>query len=130
MSEVNATLRLQVKEEVTAAMNKARGEIDKLQQSSDRTKNVVKDLFKELAGPVAGLGTVAGIAQFIRSSVEAADAMQAMERRAQAVYGDAFPKVRHEAEGLASVLHRSQSDILGYMTDFGALFDRMHLSQG
>src|SRR5688500_7934627 len=97
-NEVTATLRLIVKEEVTTHMKKARDEMEKLQKTSDKTKGFVQNLFRELAGPAAGLGAAAAIGAFVRGSIEAADALEGLNNRAQLIYGATFPNMKHQAD--------------------------------
>src|SRR4051812_41700607 len=90
-NEVTALLRLQVQEEVTKSMGKARDELEKFQKQSVSAEKQVKDLFRELAGPVAGIGIGAALGKFVSASLEAAGSLEALHRRAQVLFGADFP---------------------------------------
>jgi hypothetical protein len=116
-NEVSATLRLQVQEDVTPRMKAARGELQNLQKASDATKETVSGLFRELAGPAAGVGIGAGIGILIKDSAQAAAALQELNNKAQVVFGQAFPQANAQANALGASLHRSSDDILGTATN-------------
>lgn len=120
-NETTAILRFQIKEEVTGQMKKAREEMEKLQKTSDKTKGFVKDLFREFAGPVAAAGVASAIGALVKGAIDAAAGLQGLERRAQSVFGQSFPKMQAETQGLASQLHRSASDVLEFSTGFATL---------
>src|SRR4051812_36891590 len=104
MSEVTAILRLQVKEEVSREMAKARGELEKFEKQSNSLRGTAKDLFRELAGPAAGLGAGAALGMLVKGSLEAAASLQALENRARLIYGTAFPRMQQEAEKMGAAL--------------------------
>lgn len=91
MSDVTALLRITVKEEVTSQMAKAGKVMEGFKQQTSSTTGVVKDFFKAFAAPALVLATTAGIAKFVKESIGAASSLAGLERRAQAIYGDAFP---------------------------------------
>jgi hypothetical protein len=120
-NQVTATLRLQVKEEVTTQMAKARGEVERFQKQSVSLRGNVRDLFRELAGPAAGIGLAAGLGMLVKNSIEAASALQAVQNRARVVFGEDFPAMEAGSRKMAEGLNRNTSEILGFQTSLAAM---------
>ncbi len=121
MPDVTATLRIVAKEEVSAQMQKARKEMEDFQKRTESTKGSVRDFFKELAGPAAAFGSAAGLALIAKGAVEAASRLEALQSRAQAIYGDSFPQMSGQAEALGQKLNRSASDMLEFETSMAGI---------
>lgn len=74
------------------------------------------------------VGLVTRFTQFISSTANAGKALEAVENRAKAVFGTAFPQVQKQAELLGQQFRRSGSDILQMQTDFALLMNSLGLS--
>jgi len=65
-----------------------------------------------------------------RQSLQLAMNLQAVENRARAVFGDAFPQMVKSAQQLGDQFKRSASDILEFETGFALLMDSVGASPG
>src|SRR5436190_11923795 len=99
-------------------MKAAREEMDKMQKSADKTKDFIKGAFGELAGPAVSIGAGAALGIFLKSSIDAAAGLEEMHNRAQVVFGNDFPAAERQSQILAASLNRSESDMLGFATNF------------
>src|SRR5687767_13071605 len=125
-SDVNA--RIVLRGETREAVR----ELKKVQDAVKDLGNQVtskKSLFKDFLG---GLGIGAGffgaqqaasaLLNLGRAAITAGSDLAALERRAQVIYGDAFPRMTVRAEELGQTLHRSSSDILGTQAELSGIF--------
>lgn len=108
-------------------MAKARQELQKFEKQAGDTREVTRALFDQLAVPLTTAGIVAVFGSFVKSSFEAAAALETLQHRAQAVYGKDFPAVAKAAEDMGARLGRSGSDVLGFMTDFTTTLGNLKL---
>src|SRR4051794_15366991 len=111
-ADITATLRLQVQEEVTTQFKRAREELENVRKQTERTKGEFKDLFKELAGPLANLGAGAAIGILIKETISAASSLEALESRAKVIFGDSFPQMEQAAAQFAQQVGRDKSEVL------------------
>jgi hypothetical protein len=126
MSDVQATLRLKVEENVTASLKNASQQLQNFEQSAGKGKSALTELAGGFGLATLGIaGTAAAFAAFAKQSVNAAVALEGVERHAQAVYGRDFPKMQQAAAGLAEQFRRSESDILGYEAGFGDFLSQL-----
>lgn len=129
MTEVTATLKLQVKEEVTTQMAKARGELEKFGKQSVNVQGQVKDLFRELAGPVGTLGIAAAIGMIVKQSIEAASALKMVRNSAEVVFGEDFARMEAGVNSMAASLHRNASEILGFEANLAIAAESLGIGQ-
>src|SRR4051812_3659790 len=99
-------------------MKQARGEMEKMQQSADKTKDFVRGVFKEFAGPVASIGAGAALGIFVKSAIEAAAELEEVHNRAIVIFGDDFPEMERRSITLGAALHRSADDLLAFQSNF------------
>lgn len=76
---------------------------------------------------VLGVNSVIGITNklvgFVKESLNASVALQAVENRAKAIFGDSFPKITAATQRMAEQFKRSTSDLLDFATGFAELLD-------
>lgn len=132
MAEAVAKIIITGKDDASGAINKVNQSLDNLGKSAKKNQSSVKDFFKELS-PVnfsAGAATLAGaaLAMIGKKALDAASQLETLNRRAQSVYGTAFPSMSAEAERLGAALGRSGDDVLGLATDFASMEKSVGLS--
>lgn len=120
-SKIETLIGITVKEEVSASMAKVKKSMQDLEGTSKRTTGFVKDLFRELAGPAAGVGVAAGLGMVIKSSIESATALEGLNRRAKSLYGESFPQIQASLQTFSDQVGRSDNDLLEFASRFTAI---------
>jgi hypothetical protein len=125
-------------DEAVKALNAVKGATENVGKSATAQKGVLQDFLKGIGGITAAVAGGQGLAyaaekagrsliEFGKSTLRAADDLQALESRAKVIYGDALPGVTKALDQFASQVGRSHSDLLDFASGFAAIAEGANL---